>query len=80
MRGQHAGQGGGQSRSCDQHAQAALARRAAVLGDGIRLPMRGAHLELVRNPARLKFLDCALHALAIRFRADHDADDRIRHA
>ena len=73
------GQRGGQTRAADQHLEAALARRAAVLGDGVRLPVRRPHVELVRDAPLVELVERALHALAVGLRADEHADDgRLR--
>ena len=76
VRGRDARQRGRQAGAADQHPEPALARRPAVLGDGLRLPVRRADVELVRDPALVELVERALHALAVRLRADEDADDR----
>src|SRR5215211_216804 len=65
----HAREGGGQARAADQHAQAASARAAAVLGDGLRLPVCRPHVELVRDATLVELVERALHPLAIGVRA-----------
>ena len=51
-------------------------RPACVLGHRVRVAVRGANLELVRDPPRLKLVEGGLHPLAVGLRADEDPDDR----
>ena len=51
VRGDDARQRGGEAGAADQHPEPALARGRRVLGDGVRVAVGRAHLELVRDPA-----------------------------
>ena len=57
----------------------AVRGRPRVLGDRVRRAMRRANLELPGDAARVELVERRLHPLAIRLRADQDADDRISH-
>ena len=60
-------------------APSARARRAerAYSDDRVGVAVRRAHLELPRDPARVELVERGLHPLAVRGRADEDAETGI---
>src|SRR5919198_1036099 len=56
--------------------QAAAARTAAVLRDGVRVAMGRANLELVRDAAAFELVERGLHPLPVGLRPDEDPDER----
>ena len=75
VRGDDARQRGGEAGAADQDAQPTVARRLRVLGDRVRGAVGRAHLELVRDPARVELVHRGLHPLAVGLGADEDPDD-----
>ena len=78
VRRDHARERGREAGAADQHAQPALARRLGVLGDRVRVAVRGADLELVRDPALGELVHRRLHPLAVGLGADEDPDERAQ--